>query len=426
MDAAAVDRARALAFAALGEAQPSLSDMGSGGVGSAESLTLMGQTYLPIRVVSGGGIVAYANLASQRIVSTPTMRRTLAKRNPKPPKALAQMVDRYGYMKVAVWFNRTRMHFRVSRLFVVASLALPHEAIKGLEADHVNGVKKDNSIQNLQLLTKADHTAKTVRTAADARRVARADSAHSVCTASSFGARPVVRTGKDGTTAYFKSATLAAASVGCSKSTISWACGKREAFGYMWRYSETPMIQTMLDAANAREAAARGTGWRDLVLPDGGGEKDTGYKMSFNLLVRTAEGEHILGTSAAGGRARAFNFRGTKYYTYVLGCSSFHGQRPFPGAVVKHAKDCYENVTVDMLSWGTTRQNNIEARGRAVTVTDEAGESLTFPCMTDAAASAGVNPNTLRGKLRGSCPQSVQVNGLTLTCGESRKRRREE
>ena len=428
------DRARALAFAAMGTEQLPLSLSGSA---EAPTLLHMGERYLPFRYKSGGEVVAYVNAATQSIHSAFAMRAALA--NGTKPEALVQWSDRNDYVTVGMTIApNTVKKLYVHRLLVAASIGVSHEAMLGLEVDHKNGVRGDNLIANLQLMTKAAHKAKTGRTTVTANMAARtarpdiAAAADAGATPSIApptymrahgGARPVVRTSKDGGTTFFMSVALAAASVVRSDTAISDACkAEREAYGYTWRYSEKPVIQGLLDAANAREAACRGTGWRGLVLDDG--KKCNGYHISYNLVIRVPSGAHFLGKDVQGGRARKFNLQGTQYSTYALGCASWYGPRP-PDAVVMHANDCYDNVTVDGLSWGTPKQNMIEAHGRKVTVTDAAGVCTTYPSFGGAAERLGISVRALTQRMGRSDMQSVQINGCKVTCGASRKRHRE-
>ena len=430
------DRARALAFAALGEVQPPLSLSG-------RTLMHLGERYLPFRYVSGGEVVAYVHTDTQSIHSTTAMR--AAQANGTNPEALTQRTNRERYVVLDVTIG-PHMHKQVyvHRLLVAASLGVSHESLIGLEVDHKNRVRGDNAnITNLQLLTSADHKAKTGRTTVEANRAARADSAAASAGAVASDAeadaeappstaphphvngrsRTVARTGKDGATTFFVSATAAAASVGGTKQTISNACtAERDAYGFMWRYTETPEILALLAAADAREAVCRGTGWRDLVLPDG--TKVPGYRISYNLVVRSPSGAHVLGTSVQGGRARKFMFQDTKYYTYALGCASWYGPRP-PRCVVMHANDCYDNVTAESLSWGTQKQNMTDAHGRPVFLMDAAGVSTTYTSWGTAAERLGMTARALEQRMMRNDWQSVQVKGYTVSCGASRKRRRE-
>jgi hypothetical protein len=64
---------------------------------------------------------------------------------------------------------------------------------------------------------------------------------------------------------------------------------------------------------------------------------------------------------------------GRKYFAHVLLCSSFHGARPFAGAVVLHRDDVYEDVVA-----GDVRLI-VEAHGKCVEVLDESsGERVKY------------------------------------------------
>ena len=73
-------------------------------------------------------------------------------------KILKLLTTRYGYLEFNFYENNKRRHYSVHRfVFECFKGAIP----KGMETDHVDGDKKNNSISNLQLLSKKENIRKS-------------------------------------------------------------------------------------------------------------------------------------------------------------------------------------------------------------------------------------------------------------------------
>jgi hypothetical protein len=184
----------------------------------------------------------------------------------------------------------------------------------------------------------------------------------------------------------------------------------------------TDEVKALIDAADARQIAT-GDGWRDLVLPDGAAK--AGYAISFNIVVRRPDGTHTVGKDHDG-KVRVIKIDNKSYLTHVLACASFHGPPPREGDIVLHKDDNYQDVTVDMLRWGTVKQNNIEARGRATVVKGADGVSRTFATIGEAAACIGMKRCALLQRFEAAGqPPSLKVNGYIVAAAPTKRRRTE-
>ncbi len=126
-------------------------------------------------------------------------------------RAVNAHIDACGYHRVDLMTGPYRhTSFAVHRLVAAAWLAAPPSV--RCEVDHKNGVRDDNRAENLQWLSKQEHSLKT------------------------FGKR-VVRVAPDGTEVAYASVRQASQSAGVSVSTIdkALATGLPAHTGHMWR-----------------------------------------------------------------------------------------------------------------------------------------------------------------------------------------------
>lgn len=122
--------------------------------------------------------------------------------------------------------------FLVHRL--VASAFVPGE-IKGLQVNHINGVRNDNRSDNLEWVTASEnlkHSYKNLGRKAQSNR--------GRCTGKeNHWSKPVISTGEDGSERRFESGMQAAKELGLKKSSISSCCqGKaNQTGGYKFRFA---------------------------------------------------------------------------------------------------------------------------------------------------------------------------------------------
>lgn len=74
-------------------------------------------------------------------------------------KYLKQTVNKYGYCKVTLQKNKYKKTFSVHRL--VAQVYLKNYSDK-LQVNHINGIKTDNRVQNLEMVTPKENMQKAV------------------------------------------------------------------------------------------------------------------------------------------------------------------------------------------------------------------------------------------------------------------------
>lgn len=82
----------------------------------------------------------------------------------KMPKEVKGNLTRDGYLRAGFNLRGNKKYIRLNRLVWIAIHGIP---AKGLEVDHINNIKTDNRIANLQLLTRQSNTQKAER---DGRR----------------------------------------------------------------------------------------------------------------------------------------------------------------------------------------------------------------------------------------------------------------
>jgi hypothetical protein len=192
--------------------------------------------------------------------------------------------------------------------------------------------------------------------------------------------------------ATFPSAKAAATAVGRSSKAVTNRI-RREGVvaGYQWR--RAPALHPRV-----AEMAAKVKEWRDLRLPDG--TLAPGYQMSDNQLLRTRHGRITCGHLRRSGYWE-FRVDAKQYGAHILLCSTFHGPRPFPGAVVLHKDDKYDGVTAADVRWGTQQENVAEAVGRPVDVLDtRTGERFSCPSVIAMGERWGVIGSTIRNAMK--------------------------
>lgn len=110
------------------------------------------------------------------------------------------------------------------------------EIPEGWDVDHINDVRSDNRVENLQVMTHYDNLTVKSTTVANRRKASR----RSIKTAIESQEKPVVCTDADGVEHWFKSSMAAARALGVNFTSISMVLhGYRikKAGGMMWRFA---------------------------------------------------------------------------------------------------------------------------------------------------------------------------------------------
>jgi hypothetical protein len=323
-------------------------------------VTCHGRVLAPVFLDDGAGeALCYVDVESSKVVSKRLSYDAVH-------KADTRKVNRNGYIQ--------NCGKKAHRLVVAAALGVPLSNLAGFDVDHKDAVKTNNVISNLALyLDRRDHARKTARDNKDlGARVAAAISI------------PVQQLDRYlGTViATFPSRKSAAAAVGCHIGTIvSGIRDGRVAAGFRWRLVPALHPRVADQVTKVKE-------WRSLCLPDG--TLVAGYQMSDNQLLRNRHGRIICGTATPSGYW-LMKVGDRHYQAHVLLAASFHGPRPFPGAVVLHKDDKYVDVCAEDVRWGTQKENVGEAKGKPVDVLDtRTGVKCSYPTVADVAEALSV------------------------------------
>jgi hypothetical protein len=289
--------------------------------------------------------------------------------------------DRVGYVR----FGGLPAH----RLVVSAALGVPLKHLAQFQVDHKDAVKSNNVITNLGLyLDQRDHALKTLR--------------DNPTLSSRIGATltvPVQQLDKDTgeVLATFMCARVAGDAVGASaKNIMRSARIGCVTSGFRWRRADAlhPRVADLIEKAKE---------WRPLSLPEG--TLVPGYAISDNQLLRDPRGRVTGGSPRAEGCYWNMTVNGKGYQAHLLLCSTFHGPRPFPGAVVLHKDDKYDDVCADDVRWGTQRENATEALATPMEVLDtRTGERFAFPSIADVRRTFSIEPMSVTRAIRERCP----------------------
>lgn len=76
----------------------------------------------------------------------------------KPGRILFQGCDERGYKQVYLYHNRKQKTFKVARLVMTAFVG---ERESGMTVDHLNGIKEDNRLENLEYVPRKENTVRS-------------------------------------------------------------------------------------------------------------------------------------------------------------------------------------------------------------------------------------------------------------------------
>ena len=76
-------------------------------------------------------------------------------KNKNKPKKLCPMINKYGYLVVNLHVNKKQKQYRVNRLIAETFIPNPYNLP---QVNHINGNKKDNSVENLEWVTAKENT----------------------------------------------------------------------------------------------------------------------------------------------------------------------------------------------------------------------------------------------------------------------------
>lgn len=182
------------------------------------------------------------------------------------------------------------------------------------DVDHIDGDKLNNSIDNLQALTRLEHRRKTV--------LGEISKTNTLC-------RPVIATKLcDGVEKEYKSMTEAANDIGISYQTIGqYLQGKRKsAKGYHFEFSNIDKIRGEYWASSLQ--------FPGIEISSEGRIKDKRNRITRGELVNT----YLI-------------YTGKAVHHYV--CTTFHGPRPSAKHTVDHINRDKSDNSVDNLRWAT-------------------------------------------------------------------------
>lgn len=216
---------------------------------------------------------------------------------------------------------------------------LVYEVFFGVEprdrfhVDHINGIRDDNRLENLQRLTHQQHAQKTRRDHPDTHlKIALAKR------------RSVIRT-KEGREEEFASIEIAATSTprASSSGICDCLCGRYETHaGATWRYKADVSIDN--------------ESWVSLSDPE--------CSVGSHGRIRAPTGKMLTLRKVAGYLNVSLNRKSP--YAHVLVCCAFHGKKPTPEHTVDHIdRDKHNNVYTN-LRWAT-RKEQMADRGRFFT-----------------------------------------------------------
>lgn len=306
----------------------------------------------------------------------------------QPYELLKFSEDSDGYLRIGTRKGELKLQRIVHRIIVAASLGATYNDLDGLEIDHKDNNRKNNSIDNLQLLTHEDHARKTAR-----------ENARKFANLNELNIKPVnenllekfenLERASEVLMQNYNSADAIREDQECSyvddKDQVLQCRRKYGAFNYK---GQTKKLE------DAKE-------WFDLIDPNNG-KKIEGYHISDNLILKLPTGRYTEGSQKADTRRFEFRVKGKRHPDTRWGQASKTGKAVPKHLVIAHNNNNYTNVTVETIRAATSQQNNIESHGKKILVRfdDRTKPTITYDSISLAAEAHGLVYNTLCCALR--------------------------
>lgn len=96
-----------------------------------------------------------SNFQNYEVSSLGKVRRINDSARWKAGMILGERPDKDGYARVVLYVNRTTKSLRVHRLVVEAFIG---QIPEGMQVNHKNGIKNDNRLENLEIVTASENT----------------------------------------------------------------------------------------------------------------------------------------------------------------------------------------------------------------------------------------------------------------------------
>lgn len=321
-------------------------------------------------------------------------------------KIINPYVGSDGYIMVSTKKGMKDFQFRLSRLKVCVALEANYRDFdQNLEVDHIDQNIMNNSIHNLNILTKKDHAAKTV-----------AYNRAKLVNANSFNIKPVELVSTDGDVLKsYSSLREAMEKMGVAENTIkNYICQNKistyiingESIECKWEYSIQPYIgeTKLIDDAKI---------WYDLVSPDTG-EKFPGYKISNNFILELPTGRLTEGIRKSHDTRRwEFCVKKNRHADTRWGEASRLGKAIPKELDMAHKNNQYHKVTMDTVRQTTHGDNMNDTVAKKVIATwdDRSQDPKIYPSIKLAGEAHGIRPTTLSTALR---ENRAKFNGITF------------
>jgi hypothetical protein len=278
---------------------------------------------------------------------------------------------------------------RVKRLHILIMWAFSGESPNGREVDHINQIKNDNRYENLQYLTKLEHSKKT--------HVDNPSMIHKM------SRRPIQGINKDGSIVTFDSMKDAALFLEPKKDTkdivgqLTAAIRKNYyCRNFKWKYLDTEVIEGEIWKAPNLDGLESNILVSNMERLKRDGGMITDYR-------NISSGGYI----SCGVKIKGRNVQ-RKFHTLV--CSAFHGKQPIDMSSVNHIDEIIYNNKPENLEWSNSK-NQAKTWTQEIYLTKD-GETSTFKGIHNAAVFLEVSDSSIKKCLYGTM---TNVKGYTIT-----------